>query len=72
MSSVVVRIIVIVISALLCDPIAIKTSAKPKKKAAESERRTGFNGSPCETSGPLARNPPRSAAATPMLKIVES
>ena len=69
---VVVRIIVIVISALLCEPIAMNTRARPKKIAAERASSTGFSGNPCETSGPLAKKPPISAAATPMLTIVES
>ena len=70
--SVVARIVVIVIRALLCEPIAMQISALPKKKAALRASSTGFKGSPCEISGPLARNPPTIAMMTPNHRIAES
>ena len=46
MTQVVARIVVIVIKALLLEPIAIHTNAAPKKKAALSAKSRGRNGTP--------------------------
>ena len=40
------RMATIVSNALLCDPIAMKVSARPKPAAAPNARSIGFNGSP--------------------------
>ncbi|CAB4772452.1 unannotated protein [freshwater metagenome] len=68
-NKVVVRIITMVISALPCEPIDIQTNAVPKPAAAPSARIKGLMGSPCESSGPLAKNAPTIANAAPIERI---
>lgn len=55
MKNVAARIETIVSSALLSEPMAIKVKAKPNPAAAPKARSIGFNGSPCDNSGPLAQ-----------------
>jgi hypothetical protein len=71
-SKVEVLIVVMVMSALDSEPIAINIRQVPKKRAAPIARRRGLSGTPCETSGPLARNPPRIARTTPREIMRES
>ena len=71
-SAVVARIVTIVINALESEPIPIRVNAVPKPKAAPKAKATGFNGKPCEISGPLAQKAPASAMTTPIQRPRES